>query len=76
MGAGSEGGAEAADLGEEAVGAERVSREENHHTLACALANSGPLYLALLAVHELVAIVPGPVLPQIEHPLINRVAAR
>ena len=64
---------EAADLGEETVDAVLISGEENHHALALALANSDPLRLAQLAVHDLVAIVPGLALPRVAHLIAHTV---
>ena len=76
-GGGSRGGAGAADLGEEEVDDALVAGEENVHALALvALASARPLHLALLAVHDLVAIIPGMARPRVEHLLAHCVAAR
>eukprot|EP00964_Phaeocystis_antarctica_P083625 scaffold52613_cov55-Phaeocystis_antarctica.AAC.2 len=73
------GGAEAADLGKEAVvaGTVLVAGESHEHALALGLlASSGPRHLALLAVHDLVAVLQGLARNREEHLVAHRVAAR
>ena len=75
-GAGSVGGGEAADRGEEAVDVALVAGEEHAHALTTSPCWPRPHHLALLAVHDLVAAKHGHALPRVEHLLAHRVAAR
>eukprot|EP00964_Phaeocystis_antarctica_P112756 scaffold76866_cov56-Phaeocystis_antarctica.AAC.7 len=71
-----EGGAEAADLGEEAVDVALVAGEKDVHARVLFLASAGPRHLAPLAVHQCRAIVQGLARPRVEHLLAHLVAAR
>ena len=76
-GGGYGGGAEAAYIGEEALDAARVAGEAHRHALALVCLNSGgPHHLALLAVHELVAVRNGVACPREEDLVADLVAAR
>ena len=70
-GDGSGGGAEAADLGEDAVDAALVAGEQHRQAraLLLVLACAGPHHLALLALHELVScafVLKRPARPRVE----------
>ena len=67
---------EAADRGDEAVDVGLVAGEEHVHALVPVITTAGPHHLALLAVHELVAVGKGMVRPRVEHLVANLVAAR
>ena len=72
-------GGQAGDRGEEEVDTALVAGEEQWHAHALtldALESGGPLHLALLAVHELVAARSGLARPREEHLLAHLVAAR
>ena len=69
--------AAAADLVEVAAGRALVAGEEHAHALALvALAGEGPHHLALLAVHDPVAVLEGLTRPREVDLLSYRVAAR
>ena len=59
-----------------AVDVALVAGEEHAHALALVAASAGPRHLALLAVHELVAVQNDLARPRVEHLLAQRVAAR
>lgn len=78
-GSGSGGGAEAADLGESETDVALVTREAHRHVRGKGrnqLRGQNSNHLALLAVHDLVAIGKGLALPHIEHQITDLVAVR
>ena len=61
------GGAEVANLVGVQLNAAIVAGEEHQQALLPVLGSDGPRHLALLVVHELVAVVPGKARPREEH---------